>query len=176
MNEVIVYTTKDGQETHIVAPAPRFVEESKAKGMSDQEILNYILIADVPSDAQTVEVIDRSVVPQDRTFRNAWKQTADLQGVEVDMPKAREIHMEKIRRVRDEKFAPLDQDWMKAMGQKDQTEADLVEAKRQKLRNIPQIVQSDVDVAKTPEDLKAIWPPELMFLQEVLPITLGKGE
>jgi hypothetical protein len=97
--------------------------------------------------------IDEIEVPTDRTFRNAWKDTGMI---EVDMLKARELLLEKLRIARTQKLSELDADWMKATGQGDKAEAEKVEAERQKLRDLPETV--GVELAETPEDLKALWP------------------
>lgn len=84
-------------------------------------------------------------VPQDRTFRDAW--TPDLT---VDMPKARDIHMDRIRLVRDEEMKKLDIEQLKGRD---------VTAEKQKLRDIPQTF--DLTKAKTAAELKALWPAVL---------------
>ena len=57
--------------------------------------------AKLPADAINPKVVDFSAIPQDRTFRNAWRQNETL--VQHDMPKAREIQesrMETSRRIK----------------------------------------------------------------------------
>jgi hypothetical protein len=112
----------------------------------------------IPVDATLVDLPDDWTPPDgNRAYRAAWKLNGSK--VEVDMPKARAIHMNYIRRARDKKLAELDPLWMKATGQKKAVEADAIEAQRQKLRDIPQTL--DLSQAATPDDLKAIWPAEL---------------
>ena len=86
-------------------------------------------------------------VPADETFRNAWKLDG---GIKVDMDKAREIHMSRIRAARDEALAALDIEQLKGND---------VQAQKQALRDIPR--KFDLTVAQTPEELKALWPDEL---------------
>ncbi len=102
-------------------------------------------------------IIDASEVPQDRTFRAAWKHRTGK--IEVDMPRARQVHLDRIRVARAPILDQLDRDWMKATGQGKKADADAVETKRQKLRDLTTAV--DVEAAQTPEGLKAIWPSEL---------------
>jgi 5-formyltetrahydrofolate cyclo-ligase len=99
----------------------------------------------LPPTAIDVRIVDESEIPTDRTFRNAWK--ADLS---VDMPKARELHRKKMRLARAPKMAALDVEQLKGNN---------VEAKKQALRD----VTSDpaIDAAKTPEELKSVWPAAL---------------
>lgn len=96
-------------------------------------------------------IIDPSEIPNDRAFRDAWKDTGKM---EVDMPRARDIHMARIRKARDAKLAATDIEMTRAL------EAGLdikqLSAKRQALRDIPQTF--DLSTAETPEQLKALWP------------------
>ena len=51
-------------------------------------------VKDVPSGL-SYEIVEDSVIPTDRSFRNAWKQNSKT--IETDMAKAREIHKTNIR-------------------------------------------------------------------------------
>lgn len=104
--------------------------------------------------AASIREIDPADIPTDRTFRAAWSP-----GMTVDMGKARAIHMDRIRKARDAALPALDVEFTKAQGKKDAAKADEVEAKRQALRDLPSTF--DLSVAKTPEELKALWPDEL---------------
>lgn len=105
----------------------------------------------------TIVETDPVVIPTDRTFRNAWIYNGS--SVEINMPKAKIIHMDRIREIRDAELDKKDKDWMKAMGQKDQVLADQIEAERQALRDIPQTF--DLTVARMPDELKVLWPSQL---------------
>jgi hypothetical protein len=92
--------------------------------------------------------IDEANIPQDKTFRDAW--VAEGNKIGVDMEKAREVHLTRLRVRRDEKLAALDIETM--MG-KD------VQSEKQVLRDLPKTF--DLSVFKTPDDLKSAWPEEL---------------
>ena len=96
-------------------------------------------------------------LPIDRVFRDAWKDSGSK--ISVDMPKARVIHMSRIREARNKKLDLLDKDWMKEMGQEGPPAADIIETRREALRNIP--ATFDLDRYQTPEDLETAWPPDL---------------
>lgn len=87
-------------------------------------------------------------LPADRDYRAAWVD--DGHNLQIDMPKAQTVHMEKIRSARDEKLKALDVETLKG---KD------VQEQKQKLRDIPQTF--DLTTAKTPDELKQLWPEEL---------------
>ena len=90
-------------------------------------------------------VVDDTDIPQDRTFRNAWSASGGAVG--VDMPKARHVHMARIRSARNKKLAALDVEQLQG---KD------VAAEKQRLRDLPQTF--DLTVAHTPDALDALWP------------------
>lgn len=98
-----------------------------------------------PEEYLSHEEISEEDIPKDKYFRDAWGH--DL---EVDMEKAREIHMNKIREARAEKLQALDIETLKGID---------VQMEKQILRDIPK--SFDLSKAKTPEDLKKMWPKEI---------------
>src|SRR5262245_28481118 len=64
------------------------------------------------------EPIDLAAIPSDRYFRNAWKR-AGRSKVGIDMPMAREIHRNVLRRMREPLLARADADYMKADEEED---------------------------------------------------------
>jgi len=98
--------------------------------------------------------IKEADIPQDLTFRDAWKADGGI--ISVDMEKARAIHMDRIRRVRNAELAKLDVPYMKAQERGDQAAMTQIAAQKQALRDIPQTF--DLNAAQTPDELKALWP------------------
>lgn len=86
--------------------------------------------------------------PDDRTFRDAWHH--DGEKITVNMDKARDIHMQRIRFSRNEKLKELDVETFRGKN---------VQAEKQVLRDLPQTF--DLTKAKNPEELKALWPDNL---------------
>ena len=107
-------------------------------------------IKDVPSGL-SYEIVEDSVIPKDRSFRNAWKQNSKT--IETDMTKAKEIHKDKIRTARTPKLAELDIEFQKALETSSST-TDIV-AKKQLLRDAP--AASGISTAASEADLKAQW-------------------
>lgn len=93
-------------------------------------------------------------VPADRTYRDALRD--DGKRLHHDMPKAREIHLGKLRRQRVDVLAELDKRWMAAMGAGDDHAVKAIEAKRQRLRDMPTEKAPALEAAQTTDDLKAI--------------------
>tara|TARA_R100001594_G_scaffold55922_3_gene89648 strand:- start:3243 stop:3524 length:282 start_codon:yes stop_codon:yes gene_type:complete len=73
--------------------------------------------------------------------------------IKIDMAKAKEVHREKIRLARNDKFPALDVEYQKAQETGSDTSA--IVAKKQALRDAP--AASAIDAATTPDELKAQW-------------------
>lgn len=151
--KAIAYTRPDGG----ISICHPVISKDDPKGFTEEQALERALKKDIPADATNVQVIEKNAIPNDRTFRDAWAQNG--KAVHVDMPKARELHMGRLRKMRNEKLDQLDKDFNRASGQKKQAEADAIEAKRQRLRDMP--ATFDLSAAKTPDELKAMMPEDL---------------
>ena len=92
----------------------------------------------------------------DRTYRAAWEDTGSLA---VNMPRARAIHMDLIRAARTPFFKALDDAYLRADEAGDTARKRQVAAQKQALRDLP--TTFDLSGARTPEELKALWPQEL---------------
>jgi hypothetical protein len=100
---------------------------------------------------------DTDEIPSDRTFRGAWKDTGV---VSVDMPKAREIHREKLRELRAPKLVALDIEYMRADERADSAEKSRIALKKQALRDVTE--DPRIESASTPDELKAVLPEVLV--------------
>ena len=112
-------------------------------------------IKDVP-DGFAYEIVEDSVIPTDRTFRDAWIQ--DSKTIKTDMAKAREVHKTKIREARTSKLAELDIEFQKALETGAST-TDIV-SKKQALRDAP--ADSAIASADTEAKLKAQWNSSIL--------------
>lgn len=98
--------------------------------------------------------VERSEIPEDRTFRNALRH--DGTRFHHDMAHARRLHMADLRHEREKKLEQLDRDWMRATGQGRMQEAVAIEAKRQMLRDFPVTKAAEIEGARTTDELKGI--------------------
>lgn len=98
--------------------------------------------------------VEQAEIPQDRTFRDAWKLNGSR--VEPDIAKAKEIHAERVAHLLDPEFNRLQLEQLKAKG--DQTAEDLVEADLQALRAQAAKASADIQKAVSIDDLKAVRP------------------
>jgi len=102
------------------------------------------------------EISDNDI-PTDRTFRSAWKISD--KAIAVDMDKARDIQMDRIRSARDAELAALDLPSLRAIEAGDDAKSAEIASQKQALRDLPQTL--DLTKATTPEELAAIWPEAL---------------
>lgn len=133
----IVYTQVDGVLA-VIIPSPNWsgtIEELARK--------------DVPNGLD-YSIVDTSKIPTDRTFRAAWEKGTNSKPVKINMDKARNIHMGRIRKARDKEMAQLDIEQLKGND---------VAVQKKTLRDLPDTL--DLTVASTPDELKALWPNEL---------------
>ena len=112
-------------------------------------------IKDVPSGL-SYEIVEDSVIPTDRSFRNAWKQNSKT--IETDIAKAKEIHKTNIRNAREPKLAELDIEFQKALETSTST-TDIVN-KKKALRDAP--ADSAITSADTEAKLKAQWNTSIL--------------
>jgi hypothetical protein len=80
--------------------------------------------------------------------------------INVNMTKARAIHLEEIRRVRNAELVKKDVPFMRAVEAGDTDAQTTIGTEKQVLRDIPATFDITTGV-DTPEKLKAKWPTEL---------------
>jgi hypothetical protein len=83
-----------------------------------------------------------------------------LMPINVNMTKARVIHMDAIRVVRNAELVKEDVTFMRAVEDADTDAQATIKTKKQTLRDLPATFDITTDV-DTPEKLKAKWPTEL---------------
>lgn len=135
----IIYTNESGGIS-VVHPNEKAIKEIGIDAIA----------AKVVPPGVDFDIVDASVIPSDREFRNAWAFDRATKRIGHDMPKAREIAHAKRRDRRAAEFAPLDVEaTIPSMAQQ-------AEAKRQAIRNKYATMQTQIDAATTAEELKAI--------------------
>jgi hypothetical protein len=80
--------------------------------------------------------------------------------IKINMVKARNIHRQKLREMREPKLAALDVEMLQAIEDGDMTRRDAIKAKKQALRDVTE--DPAIGKAKTPEKLKAVIPAALI--------------
>lgn len=115
------------------------------------------LQAKIGSDLRAVSHYETTDIPSDRSFREAW--TAASGRVDVDMPKARDIHRNRMRVARAPRLESLDVAYQRADEASDVPARARVASEKQKLRDVT--ADEAIEAASTPEELKGVWPSVL---------------
>jgi len=142
----IIYTQENGVIA-VVHPTDLSLKE-----MTIEQIAQKV----VPVGISTYSIVEDSVIPTDRTFRNSWVgvgigTTGGI--ISEDMTKAKELHKTKIREARVDKLAALDIEYQRATETSADTSA--IVTKKQALRDAP--AASGIATASNTTELKAQW-------------------
>lgn len=126
---------------------------------SDELIWSELVKSGQKAEEISWRIITPEDVPASRDFRHCWRSNGAK--IAVDMPLARDEHMANIRRRRDAALVAKDAEWLKEFSRGNQAGANAIEAERQVLRDVPQVIDATVKAAATPDALKAVWPATL---------------
>jgi len=102
--------------------------------------------------------MEDSAIPTDREFREAWSDITPEPVIDIDMVKARQIHLDRIRVKRNEALKALDVAAIKAVEIGATATLEAVAAEKQALRDLPETIAADLEAAQTVEELRAIQP------------------
>ena len=131
----IIYQNSEGGVSVIIPTGELSIEEVAAK--------------DVP-EGVAYEIVEDDAIPSDRFFRGAW--VANGAAVEVDLDQAKSIGHDMRRAKRAEEFAPHDEVIAKQIPGADAAAA---EFERLQIREKYAFIQEAIDLAATPEAIKA---------------------
>lgn len=120
-----------------------------AEGVNEEDELKKV--KDIDPNAYIV-----SSLPENRMFRDAWCKCSKNEKVVINEDKAKELHMERIRAVRNKKLEDLDKESIRYLANADKLKE--VEEEKQKLRDIPQNFEVDKFDLKDPTKG---WPKDI---------------
>lgn len=133
--------------------AEKDVEKIRQPGESPEAFMARIKL-DPLAPCMPWRLMEENAIPSDRTFREAWEDTTLEPVVDVNMDKARDIHLNRIREARNEALAENDIEIRKAWNDPEkQTE---LNEHAQVLRDLPATI--DLSMLSTPDELKEYWP------------------
>ena len=130
----ILYTN-DGGGVSVVVPSPSWT------GTMEE------LAAKVVPENEPYKIVEDSVIPTDRTFRDAWE---NYESVNVSLVKAKEITKTRLREERKPLLEAQDVLFMKAQESSSDTTAIVTE--KQRLRDVP----TQADSASKLDELKGL--------------------
>lgn len=140
----IVFERADGS-IGIVIPAPD-------SGLTTEQVVAQAVPLGAP-----YRFVEDDVIPTDRTYRDAWAIDPSTGGVHHEMTKAREIHKDIMRRVRQPLLEQLDVAVLRAIeqGAAGKQDKEAAMAKKTVLRDVT--ADARIEAASTVEELKAVW-------------------
>ena len=131
-------------------PDPTMTQEELDNWRLNVHYNEYVGVMPLTTCGECLE----SDVPIDRTFRDAWEAPEGT--IQVNMPKARGIQMDRIRLVRNAELVKKDIEFMKALEAEDGSHK-VIATEKQVLRDIPQTFDLTTE-NNSPEELKQKWP------------------
>ncbi len=160
-DQMIVWEMPDGTVQMATCPA-----NNKKPGETKQEWLLRAFNKTVRGNFPGAKRILNPVMPDGQPFRpgakklfyGAWRHTGSG-NVDIDMPAARDIYMEKMRRERDARLDASDKEKARLDDVGTATQKTAIKTYRQALRNLPANI--DLESVTTPEDLdtfETVWP------------------
>ena len=158
--KVIVYSRPDGGVS-VCNPAPQRLKELMDGGMTEDEAIAVIQLKSVPSNAANIEVMEQSLIPGSREFRNAWEKPGAGPPT-INMPKARGIHAEHIATARTTALVVLEKRENHERLKGNTAAADKAASDRTAVAGINLTAEANrISGAANPTALSAIWPAAL---------------
>jgi len=118
-----------------------------------EKVKTYFTIGGMDFDADEYPTLT------DRVFREAWAVNEGEKAVYIDMPLARDIWRDKIRKARKPELEKLDVEFILKLERGEST--DEISQRKQELRDAP--AHPDIEAAQTPEELKLVQPAGLVI-------------
>lgn len=131
--------------------------------ISDEEYTKHVLEKSVPKGAINPRVIDDNGIPESREFRDAWSDVTPEAVIDIDLSKAKDIQLKKLRDERDKELLKTDTDYLAAVANDDAVSFSSIKEKKKKLRDATEALKNlqvsghnDKDVLKKIRDLGAL--------------------
>jgi len=152
------FIRKNEEDTvSITSAAPKYnIERLLGRELTDIEYEDFVLerhgftrndVKIMPSDW---------VPPSDRTYRGAWDIENSKEGIKVDMPKAREIQKNELRKLRAPLLAKLDIEYQMADEVGDTAKKASIAQQKKALRDVTDDIS--ISNASTVDELKKAVP------------------
>jgi hypothetical protein len=147
MNKKLLYKKLDGS-VGVVIPAPTFSGTIEELAQAVPEGLEYREIED-------------SDIPSDRLFRAAWCDVSAESKIDIDINKAQNIHLGRLRDIRNKKLKDLDIEVTIAVETGDSAKLAILRDKKQELRDMPDLIKVELESIVDIEQLKTYVPDML---------------
>lgn len=130
----IIYTRPSDGGVSIITAAPREVLEQVLGPLTVEEYEAHVLERSIPDGALQVKIVAEENIPANREFRNAWVDITDDNNVNIDLSRAKEVQLAKLRALRNKSLEKLDKEYIIALELG--TAVQEIKAAKQQLRDI----------------------------------------
>lgn len=138
----IMYTRPEDNGISIVVAAPKEAIEKVLGPLAPEQYEAHVVERSIPENALNVKFITDDNLPGTREFRNAWADVTEDNNVNIDVAKVKQLKLEELRRVRNEKLAETDVELTRALEADDAEALAAVKAKRTLLRNATEALKA----------------------------------
>ena len=139
MSKKVAILVNPDNSISVVRASPKYTEEEVLEVFKKSNPKNL-----------PITIVDESELPIDRVFRNAWNLSGGI--VEIDSGKARNIHMDRLRHLRNKQLEKLDKEMMVAADKEDVEKVKEIRQLKQRLRDMTKtedLTLLDMDTLKT---------------------------
>ena len=148
---MISYTNDDGGVS-IIIPVAKDRLEKQLGPMTDEEHEEHVLLRNGLENKDWKYINDEDI-PSSRVFRNAWQRNKTV--IEVSLEKAKTIHMDHLKRLRDKQLKELDVSYIRAMELEEVETINAIKVTKKLLRDMPDTETLD---GLTVEELESYKP------------------
>ena len=153
MKKRLIYEDENGY-CRIIVPSERFQQVNESEESAVGRLYSRVL----PRSAEFI-VCDPDLIPEDLSFRDAWKKGTPENPIQIDMQKSMEIHRKRIQGACERKIEQLEKDLEVALERENLAQATAIRRTKKILREIPEKI--NLTHCKTPSDIKYSIPKEL---------------
>ncbi len=111
----LMYTRPEDNGVSIVIAAPKEAIERILGPLTQEQYEQHIIETSIPVNALKVKVITDSDLPPNREFRDAWEDITDDNKVNINLQKAKNIALERMRKQRNDALDLLDKTAIQAL-------------------------------------------------------------
>jgi len=111
----IMYTRADDGGLSVVIPAPKADIEKVLGSLTQEQYENHVWERSVPPNAINPRYVDIDGLPSTREFRNAWCDVTPEAKVDIDLVKAKDLQLNKMREERKPKLEASDTEFLLAL-------------------------------------------------------------
>lgn len=149
--KVIVYDNPETGTVSVIKPTKQWL----ADGHKLEELLNQVPLG-LP-----YRIVEESALPESRLFRNAWTDRFDTETVDVDLDRAKLLHLDKLRKHRNIALNKEDINYQIALEKNDAENMEKIAQFKQQLRDMPELAELEMQLIDSVDAL-SIYMPEIL--------------